>query len=251
MLHWIARFGVPTDISSDRGAQFTSRLWSAMAELLGIQLHHTTAYHPQANGLVERFHRHLKSALCARLRNSNWIDELPWVLLGIRTAPKEDLRASSAEMVYGTPLTVPADLLVPSSASADVSVHLQQLRETVSSLAPSPTSAHGTLPVQLPTDLCSARYVFVRRDCHRRPLQRPYEGPFRVLQPGSKHFKLQIGARTESVSIDRLKAAHLDLSQPVHVAQPPPRGRPRRAPPRPASTSEPRDLASAGLGGAV
>ena len=109
--HWIARFGIPVDMSSDRGTQFTSQLWASIAQLLGTQLHHTTAYHPQANGLVERFHRYLKSALRARLTGPNWTQELPWVLLGVRTAPKEDLGCSSAEMVYSAPLTVPGDFI--------------------------------------------------------------------------------------------------------------------------------------------
>ena len=69
------------------------------------------AYHPQANGLVERFHRHLKSALRARLKGPRWIYELPWVLLVIRTSPKEDIRFSLAELVYGAPLTVPGQFL--------------------------------------------------------------------------------------------------------------------------------------------
>ncbi len=96
-------------MSSDRAPQFTSHFWTAMAELLGTKLHRTTSYHPQSNGMVERFHRHLKTSFKARLTDSNWMDELPWVLLGIRTAPKEDLKTSSAELVYGAPLTVPAD----------------------------------------------------------------------------------------------------------------------------------------------
>ena len=103
VFHWIARFGIPLDMSSDRGSQFTSNLWTSIAQLFGTRLHHTTAYHPQSNGLVERFYRQLKSALRARLSTPNWIQELPWVLLGIRTAPKEDLGYSSAELVYGAP----------------------------------------------------------------------------------------------------------------------------------------------------
>ena len=47
--HWIVCFGLPSDISSDRGAQFISRMWSAMTELLIIKLHCTTLHHPQAN----------------------------------------------------------------------------------------------------------------------------------------------------------------------------------------------------------
>lgn len=65
--NWIGRFGIPLDISSDRGPQFTSHIWTAISRLLGTHLHHTTAYHLQSNSLVERFHRHLKSALRACL----------------------------------------------------------------------------------------------------------------------------------------------------------------------------------------
>ena len=64
-------FGIPMDLSFDRGTQFTSQQWTSIAQLLGIQLHHTTTYHPQSNGLVERFHRHLKAALRARLSSPN------------------------------------------------------------------------------------------------------------------------------------------------------------------------------------
>ena len=75
-LQWIARFGLPAELTSDKGSQFTSELWATMSQLNGTRLHRTTAYHPQSNGIVERFHRHLKSALMARLTGPDWIDEL-------------------------------------------------------------------------------------------------------------------------------------------------------------------------------
>ena len=56
---WMARFGVPVTITSDQGQQFESHLWKALMNLLGTKRNRTTAYHPPANGLVERFHRHL------------------------------------------------------------------------------------------------------------------------------------------------------------------------------------------------
>ena len=80
-----------------------------MLSYYGIQIHHTTAYYPQANGLVERFHHHLKASLRARLTGPNWTADLPWVLLGFWTAPKDDLGCSSAELVYSTPLAVPGN----------------------------------------------------------------------------------------------------------------------------------------------
>ena len=54
--HCIARFGVPMNMFSDRGSQFTSCLWDSISQLLGTKLHHITAYHPQSNSVVEPFH---------------------------------------------------------------------------------------------------------------------------------------------------------------------------------------------------
>jgi hypothetical protein len=63
--------------------------------------------HPQSNGMVERVHRQIKDALCARGSVPAWHSHLPWVLLGLRAAPKEDSAISSAELVTGTPLVLP------------------------------------------------------------------------------------------------------------------------------------------------
>ena len=128
-------------MTSDRGPQFISDLWAAMSALLGTSLHPTTAYHPQANGLVEPMHRTLKASLKARLTSPHWVDELPWVLLGLRTTPKEDLDASPADMVHGSALMVPGDV-VPDSAQVPVQAHLRDLREKVGNLKPIPTSTH-------------------------------------------------------------------------------------------------------------
>ena len=80
---WMARFGVPSDMTSDRGPQFISQLWAGLCKLYGMNLHRTTAYHPQSNGLVERFHRRMKEALTAKLEaaGEDWFDQLPWVML--------------------------------------------------------------------------------------------------------------------------------------------------------------------------
>jgi len=79
---WISRFGVPHDITSDRGTQFRSALWSNMAQQLGIQAHRTTAYHPAFNGMVERLHITLKTALKARLQSLNNV-----IALFLHTSP--------------------------------------------------------------------------------------------------------------------------------------------------------------------
>ena len=68
----------------------------------------------------------MKAALRARLTGPNWVNELPWVLLGLRTTPKEDLDTSPAELVYGSPLAVPRDFFPDSPQEPQ---HLRQLRE--------------------------------------------------------------------------------------------------------------------------
>ena len=108
---WIAQFGVPSTIVTDRGRQFESHIWTALMTLLGSKRARTTAYHPQANGMVERFHRQLKAALKAQTNPTSWMDALPLVLLGIRTALKEDISSTTAEMVYGTTLRLPGEFL--------------------------------------------------------------------------------------------------------------------------------------------
>jgi transposase InsO family protein len=62
---WISHFGVPETITSNRGLQFTSNLWSQLRSMLNIAHRQTTAYHLELNGAVEKLHRRLKGALRA------------------------------------------------------------------------------------------------------------------------------------------------------------------------------------------
>ena len=234
---WVARFGTPTHLTSDRGSQFTSTIWSQLSVLLGAELHHTTAYHPQANGMVERFHRDLKAALRARLSGPNWADELPWVLLGLRTAPREDLHASVAELVYGTTLTVPGDFIAPSDDVTATAEFLRNLREEVTAIRPTPASRHGATRSHVPDNLATADFVFVRHDAHRGPLRRVYDGPFRVLERSDKTFVIDVGGKRDTVTVDRLKRAHEDLARPIVPAQPARRGRPPAPRPHPPSAT--------------
>ena len=64
---WITCFGVPSTIVTDRGRQFESQVWNTLTTLFGSRRAHSTAYHPQTNGMVERFHRQLNSELTCRL----------------------------------------------------------------------------------------------------------------------------------------------------------------------------------------
>ena len=214
---WIARFGVPDTITSDQGRQFISNLWQELHMVLGVSQKTTTSYHPQANGMVERFHRSLKAALKARLNGPCWMDELPIVLLGIRSTWKEDLDAAPALLTYGTNVRVPGDFL-PSPCMdkmVPTNTFVQDLQANLRKLAPPAPVHHGSPSSYIPRHLHSAKHVYVRHDAHRGPLVRPYDGPFPVLTRSDKYFDILKNGKTVRVSIDRLKPAH-SLSPDTH-----------------------------------
>ena len=108
--------------------------------LLGSTRIRTTAYHPRANGMVERFHCQLKASLKSCPPTIRWTDSLPLILLGIRVALKQDLDCSTAELVYGTTLRVPGEFFTPACDKEleDPTSYVTQLRSTMRQLQPVP-----------------------------------------------------------------------------------------------------------------
>nr|VZI32176.1 unnamed protein product [Spirometra erinaceieuropaei] len=83
---WVAMFGAPSTVTTDRDIQVESTLFQTLLNSLGCTRIRTTAYHPTVNGMVERFHRQIKTALRAVEDPGNWSDNLPLARLGIRAA---------------------------------------------------------------------------------------------------------------------------------------------------------------------
>ena len=186
-------------------------------QLLGSKRIRTTSYHPIANGLIERFHRQLKASLKCSSNSIKWTDSLPLILLGIRTVVKDDLQCSTAELVYGTTLRLPAEFFTSTITSTDdPSTYVTRLKSGMSKLKPPPVRPQPQHKSHVSNILSHCTHVFVRHDGVRKPLQAVYDGPFKVLERNDKHFKLQYPNRTEIVSIDRLKAAHKDTYLPTN-----------------------------------
>ena len=143
-------------------------------------------------------HRQLKAALKARLRDDAWMDELPVVLLGLRSAWREASDNSPAELLYGQSLRLPGQFVpgvhtaVPSDCPSSLAPFFRKMREQVPVLS----SHHDSPHIHLPAALATAAQVYVRHDAVRRPLQRPYDGPFTVLQRGEKTFDIRRQDRT-------------------------------------------------------
>ncbi|GFX85745.1 transposon Tf2-8 polyprotein [Trichonephila clavipes] len=113
-------------------------MYAEFTSMLGTQNIKTTTYHPISNGIVERFHRHLKSFIKAH-ENDTWPKIVPSILLGVRTAVKEDLQSHYAKIVYGTNLRL--DI---SNIPICYNNFITNIRNKMPQLNPVVTSAHYT-----------------------------------------------------------------------------------------------------------
>ena len=209
---WVARFGTPATITTDRGAQFESRLWDTLCNQSGITRHRTTSYHPQSNGIVERFHRRLKAAIMAHETPNPWTTTLPAVLLGIRSAVKETLGRSAAEMAYGMTLRLPGDFTENYTVDAhtDFENYSDRLRVAMSCLRLSPPRATNQKDTFQYKELDTCSHVFLRRVATAPPLTAPYDGPYKIVARSGRVFKVIIKGKVETVTADRVKPAHIE-----------------------------------------
>lgn len=206
--NWVARYGVPLQLTTDQGRQFESTLFRELARLLGIKKLRTTAYHPQANGKIERWHRSLKASLKCHL-SEHWVDKLPLVLLGLRNSIITDLQTAPSNLVFGQSLRLPGDFFDSSPPDVNIPLFVKNLIEHMQSIKPVPTPQHGEKTFFVHPALRKAEHVFVRHDAVRKPLQPPYDGPYKVLIRREKTFTILVNGKEQTISVDRLKPAFL------------------------------------------
>ena len=100
---FVSVFGIPKIIQTDRGTNFTSQLFGEVLKQLHVRHATSTAYHPQSQGALERFHQTLKSLLrsyCTEL-NRDWEEGLPWLLLAAREVVQSSTGFSPNDLVFG------------------------------------------------------------------------------------------------------------------------------------------------------
>ena len=113
LLGIFSRVGFPTEILSDNGPQFVSSVMKEVARLASMRQIHSSPYHPQANGLCEKFNGTLKKMLrrMSSERPSDWDRYLEPLLFAYREAPQESTHFSPFELLYGRSVRGPMAIL--------------------------------------------------------------------------------------------------------------------------------------------
>ena len=115
----VCRFGMPIVIHSDQGREFENRIMQELCILCGSHKTRTTPYHPESDGLVERFNRTLLMmlAMFASKNREDWDDLLPAVMMVYRSSVHETTGFSPYRLMFGEECTLPMDIGLPKQQS--------------------------------------------------------------------------------------------------------------------------------------
>ena len=105
---------MPHELHSDQGRNFESQVMALVCRRLDIHKTRTTPYHPQSDGLVERFNRSLVDGLAKVLENENeWDTLVPLICMQYRASTHRVTGCSPAQLMFGRELRIPLDVVYP------------------------------------------------------------------------------------------------------------------------------------------
>lgn len=135
LLRFFSTFGLPKVVQTDQGSNFLSRLFKQVLKQLSITHITSSAYHPESQGALERFHQTLKSMFRTYCYDSakEWDDGLPLLLFAVRETTQESLGFSPADLVFGHTVRGPLKLLREQLGCGTTAPKQQNVLEYVSS----------------------------------------------------------------------------------------------------------------------
>lgn len=113
LVKFFSSFGLPRFIQTDQGTNFMSKVFLQVRKLLTIEHKFSSAWHPESQGALERFHQTLKSMLrtyCLET-GKEWDDGIPLLLFAIRETVQESLGFSPADLIFAHTVRGPLRLL--------------------------------------------------------------------------------------------------------------------------------------------
>ena len=191
-------YGFPSSLLSDRGTNFLSELISSMLELFRIRKLSTTSYHPQTNGLTERFNSTLEAMLSHFItKNQNdWDVYVPYVLFAYRTSVHEFLQQSPFYCLFGRTAQFPEDIMLRSIADSSINQESQpflyELKNNLETAYATIDERFDQLELRRSTDNHAANYTppfksgdlvmhYIPIKGRTKKLAHKWHGPFIVL----------------------------------------------------------------------
>ena len=225
LLEVYSRVGIPREVLTDMGSQFTSSVMREVSRLLTIRQLTTSPYNPRCNGMVERFNGSLKTMLkrmCAE-QPRDWDRYLAPLLFAYREAPHESLGGFSPfELLYGRrvrgPMQVLKELLTKEGTETEVKTTYQYIIDLKERLQDTCTLAHDMLTQASdkykqyydrgakPRSLEVGDKVLILLPTDHNKLLLQWKGPYTVLQRfNDVDYKVQVKDKAKTYHINLLK----------------------------------------------
>ena len=220
------RYSAPEQLHSDQGRQFESRLITEICKLLQIKKTRTTPYHPQSDGLVERFNRTLLAMLatCAKDNPLDWEKHLRKVVMAYNTSVQASTGYTPFFLMFGRQARIPVDVLygAPNNTTQSPSMYASTLRKQMNK-AFALARKHSLLKHSRQKEIYDRKvhgkpyqkgdYVWLHSPMGKREVSKklyhPWSGPYKVVKKLSEaNYRIEQlkGRRIRKiVHFDRLK----------------------------------------------
>jgi hypothetical protein len=219
-----SRVGVPREMLTDMGSQFTSGLMAEVSRLLSLRQLTTTPYHPICNGLVERFNGTMKQMLkrlCAD-RPQDWDRYVNALLFAYREVPQESLGFSPFELLYGRtvrgPMRILRELLTKEMDDPEVKTTYQYVVDLRNKLESTCGQAHDNLRKSAARyrkgynrkarrrDMLVGEQVLVLLPTKTNKLQMQWKGPYSIVEKvGQMDYRILVRGKTKTFHANMLK----------------------------------------------
>ena len=235
--HVISRHGVPELLLSDRGANFLSSLVQEVLKLVGMVKINTSGYHPQCDGLVEKFNSTLINMLSKSVKNygRDWDSHIPYLLFAYRVAVQESTQASPFYLLYGREARIPTESALNQPRTPYQVDFSDYATELVANLSDAWAMAHQNIEkaqkkqkVQYDKGAAQPKVKVGDRVMVHFPnqvtgkawkLARPYFGPYKVLTLTPTNVEVQLlNSPHDSpifVSLDRVRLCYEEMTDDV------------------------------------
>lgn len=223
---WFCRYSPPESLHSDQGRQFESRLIQEICRILQIKKTRTSPYHPQCDGVAERFNRTLLNMLATATKDNplNWEDYIRPLCMAYNTSVHSSTGFTPFYLTFGREARLPIDLKFGTGDQETLSPN-DHARKIQKALSYAYNIVRGTLGnVQQrqktlydkkihgkPYNVGDRVWLFstvIPNDGHRK-LHHPWTGPYIIIEKLSDaNYKIRrVGVRDKTlvVHFDRLK----------------------------------------------